>query len=374
MVNDFISSFDYGPLKRDKPGVIKTEHLNNNLRQTASQMFLLAHIVPFLLHRKCDSSKFKNFIRLLMIVNICLAPVADDETVMTLRNLIKDFLCQFKILYGDIMTLKWHFLVHLPSQILMYGVLTEQWCMRFEGFHAILKRLFKILHTAVNVPLSIAGRVLDRFLNEVETSPPGKFLYAGHSGKMGPAIQVNSLQWKNYLKSAIPQLHDDHELIPVENLTYHGFEFKVDSIVLLDVNTPCLPKFGTLFKMFLFQEIHILLCHDLETIQFDAKFNAYEVKCVPDKSMMTAMCLKESHSVRPLLGICYQSTCYVPLMYESRVPYSALRSWTLEVRKSYQLIYCSYYNSSTTLPSILNISLLIFQDSNKSKSKKRARN
>lgn len=342
-INEFLEHVELGPLKSDRPNVIKSEHLNQTLRQTASQMFLLGHLVPFILKDHCEPAKLKNFITLLMIISVCLSLDPDEDDVVTLRTLIADFLREFQKLYGY-MTIKFHFLVHLPTQILMFACLTQQWCMRFEGFHAILKRLFKILHNSINVPLSLMSRVLDRFLTEVESCPPGKFLYSGHTGRRGPAVKLECLEWKTQIKSAMPQLDDQSELTPVENLGYHGFVFSKNSIIPINSDTACSPKYGLLFKTFLCQETPILLCYDLQTLHFDVGLNAYAVNCVLRKSLVTALCLRELDGVRPLLMIEHKGVSYIPLMNIAKVPTTELVNWNVEVKDITWTIYCSSFN------------------------------
>lgn len=324
-VNDNLDSLEYGSFKKDKPAKIKTDHLSNNLRQTASQMFLLCHLIPFALFGKCAEDQLKNFIRLLMIVNICLSPDSTDNCASKLRKLIKVYLNEFKRLYGvEKMTLKFHFLVHLAKQLLMFGPYTQQWAMRFEGFHATLKRLFKILHNSTNLPLSLMERILTRILHAMETSPPGKYLYPGHITRLGSSIQLQYFEWKVAVQAAVPGIKDSDCLQSLELLTFYGHTFKHEDIVPLKSSHH--PAFGVIFKMCMFGETPILLCTSLQNVGFEPKLNAYEIKMCTTPSMV-AVCLNPAVVVQPLFKVKLKGHWYVILMNNSAVPDEALDEW-----------------------------------------------
>lgn len=321
-VNQYLDSVNYGHFKKDKPAEIKQDHLSNNLRQTASQMFLLAHLIPFALFGHAKAAELMNYIRLLMIVNICLSSDATEKGASKLRKLIHDFLCKFKELYGvERMTLKFHFLTHLPKQILLFGCLTQQWAMRFEGFHAMLKRLFKILHNSTNLPLSLMERILTRMLHEMESSPSGKFLYPGHETKLGNSIQFKEFQWKDAIKSAVPTIKDEDRLQTVNHLKFFGHLYKPEDIVRLKLSTP--PAVGAILNIYLYGNIFLLLCSALKVVGFNVNLNAYEIQTCPVPSVV-AVRLSPEIVNQPLLTLKQQGRWYVILISCSDVEDSEL--------------------------------------------------
>ena len=68
------------------------------------------------------------------------------SSVIYLKQSIKEHLTSFKTYPNARILQKHHYLVHLPTQILMCGPLIRSWCMRFEG------KNFK------NLPLSLPQR------------------------------------------------------------------------------------------------------------------------------------------------------------------------------------------------------------------------
>ena len=78
---------------------------------------------------------------------------------MYLKSAIKNHLLLFKNTFPDAPILpKQHFLVHIPSQILKFGLRIRSWCMRFEGKHAYFKDLAKKIKNLQNFPYSLAQK------------------------------------------------------------------------------------------------------------------------------------------------------------------------------------------------------------------------
>ena len=133
-LNQGIDNFDYGYSE------IKESDLefksNSNLGQSASQMWSLSCMLPLLVDGKvdCDDPHWTTFVSLLEIMGICFAHKISFRSIINLKRLIKEHLTSFKNVYSNARILpKQHYLVHLPTQIMMFGPLIRSWCMRFEG-------------------------------------------------------------------------------------------------------------------------------------------------------------------------------------------------------------------------------------------------
>ena len=165
-LNQAVNNFDYGYSElKDKPAPMKEVDLdvksNSNLGQSASQMWLFASILPLLLDGKVDHNDphWINFLSLLEIMCICFAHQVTYSSVIYLKQLIKEHLTSFKTIYPNARILpKQHYLVHLPTQILMFGPLIRSWCMRFEGKHSYFKNMARVIKYFKNLPLSLAQR------------------------------------------------------------------------------------------------------------------------------------------------------------------------------------------------------------------------
>lgn len=164
-LNTKLQNFPYGYSNvKDKPAPIKQDNLefkdSSNLGQTAAQMWELSRILPLVLEdiTEEDSPHWKCFMSLLEIMGICFAQKINCNAVLNLKRIIKEHLILFKETYGARILPKQHYLVHLPSQLLMFGPLIRTWCMRFEAKHAYFKDIARRLKNFKNLPLSLAKR------------------------------------------------------------------------------------------------------------------------------------------------------------------------------------------------------------------------
>ena len=77
---------------------------------------------------------------MLEITGICLNRKISVNIIGYLKGLIKENLQLFKDVFGENVTPKQHYLIHVPSQILKFGPLTRAWAMRFEAKHQQFKK------------------------------------------------------------------------------------------------------------------------------------------------------------------------------------------------------------------------------------------
>ena len=91
-------------------------------------MWFLAHMLPLFLGGKvnCNDPHWNTFLSLLEIMGICFAHKVTFSSIINLKRLIKEHLTLFKSVYPDARILpKQHYLVHLPTQIMMFGLLIQ---------------------------------------------------------------------------------------------------------------------------------------------------------------------------------------------------------------------------------------------------------
>ena len=165
-LNQEIQTFPYGYSNiKDKPCIIKATDLDrqssSNLGQGAANMWLLEQVLPIILRKfvMTDSHHWECFSSLLEIMGIAFSTRISLETIVYLKNAIKNHLLLFKNAFPDAPIIpKQYFLVHIPSQILKFGPLIRSWCMRFEGKHAYFKDLAKKIKNFKNIPYSLAQK------------------------------------------------------------------------------------------------------------------------------------------------------------------------------------------------------------------------
>ncbi|XP_028418042.1 uncharacterized protein LOC114542794 isoform X2 [Dendronephthya gigantea] len=161
--NHALSAFPYGVCDiKNKPSLVKNVNLSDyHLRQSASQMWCLSRILPFLVHKWIPEGNddWELFTDLMHIVDILFAPVIEKGTTLYLRLIISEYLEQFKRLYPERKLIpKQHFMVHYPNQILRYGPLVRNWCMRFEAKHHYFKLLAQTVGCFKNIAKTLATR------------------------------------------------------------------------------------------------------------------------------------------------------------------------------------------------------------------------
>jgi len=131
---------------------------DDRLNFTAHHMLYFAHLLPLAVGFKvpCDDERWKNFVRLVMIQQLCTSPVATSASVQSLLVLVTNYCNMYSTAYpGRPFTPKVHYLTHLPSQMENFGPLRNQWCMRMEAKNGFFKR--KKLKNTKNVPFTVAN-------------------------------------------------------------------------------------------------------------------------------------------------------------------------------------------------------------------------
>ena len=143
-LNHRIVSFDYGYSEMgDKPAIIH----ESKLRQTASQMWLLARMFPLLVGDLVpqDCQNWLCFLKPLKICEICTSTQLTPDYAAYLEVLIEEHHTEFVKLYPSKLIIpKMHFMVHFPQQILDYGPLINTWTMRHEAKLRIIKRAARV--------------------------------------------------------------------------------------------------------------------------------------------------------------------------------------------------------------------------------------
>ena len=96
--------------------------LNHHLHVcTAAQMWLLGRLLPLMIGDRVPSSDefWSNYLDMLEIVDILMAPELSEDDVANLATLISDHHQQFKQLYPHAsITPKMHYVVHMPRLII----------------------------------------------------------------------------------------------------------------------------------------------------------------------------------------------------------------------------------------------------------------
>ena len=224
-----------------RPNIITKGHLDsddNKLKQTAHQMWILAHIMPQLIGHKIPTNdeKWINFLRLIQIQQLCTSPISSEHTSTSLSVLISNHNKAFLRLYPDCSFIpKLHFLIHLPHQLTQFGPLRHHWCMRMESKNSFFKRT-KYRNTK-NLPFTVAqehqqwlcyqqhdneGNLSKTYLMKPCVTQPGAF------------VSIDEIEDKELL---IPFIDQTQHLLEINEATLHGVTYKVGDYVIKKIGS-----------------------------------------------------------------------------------------------------------------------------------------
>lgn len=277
-----LSSFSYSYLEeKDKPQIITIDELSNwKLKQTAAAMMTLCCILPLVLGPKVpeNDGKWTNFLRLIQISLLVTSPYSSEDTAANLEQLIYTHHQEYKIEYPKShITPKFHFLVHIPKQLLRFGPGRNQWVMRFEGKHLFFKNIkwkcFK------NVALSLSMRhqlwMCWRQLG-VNGKPSENFLYSGDivTKMQASCIDQVGVEVRAYLVAS--NLHSS-PLFTAPDVEIKGHRYKVGCVLVLDY-VDNLATFGVVDQLFVTAQEKVFFINQLDIENFDSHTLYYIVK------------------------------------------------------------------------------------------------
>ncbi|XP_006814527.1 uncharacterized protein LOC102801076, partial [Saccoglossus kowalevskii] len=281
--NSAIRGFPYSYLhSSSKPEPIEKKHIDGcgTIKQSASAMLTLVHILPVIIgHRiPLDDVYWKNTLRLVQIVLFCTSSYCTRDTAMYLKNLIAEYLYNFKSLYPKASFIpKMHYMVHLPTQMLMYGPLRHHWCMRFEGKNGYFTN--KRYKNFRNIPLTLASRH-QMYMAYMQAGHEGgrssSFLYAGD--KVGSGVEITFGEVYPELLQAFCQL----TMVCVEKVyqtsfvAIHGNEYRRGCALVINYDED-IPVFGILFDIIVLDHVKYFILEEVEA-EFNGHILVYAIK------------------------------------------------------------------------------------------------
>lgn len=292
ILNHRLVAFDFGYSELgDKPAPIVDD---SRLRQTASQMWLLARVLPLLVGDLVprEDLNWKCFLKLLKICELCTAPVLSEDSAAYLELLIEEHHSQFKSLYKDISIIpKMHFMIHFPQQILDYGPLIHTWTMRHEAKLRIIKRAARVSNFK-NVCQTVAKRhqhLLSFYIhsNMLLTKPVITGPCKPHSTTAYPE-NVQLLFKEEH------QLVQESIVFTSSFVSYNGITFKPNAFVLFkfDVLEPVFCKISMVIKTE--SDEIILVLNEFVTEYCDDHYHAF---CITEHDIPHVCNIKNlSHS------------------------------------------------------------------------------
>ena len=133
------------------------------LRFTSAEGYSFIRFLPYFMQSiSCDDKVYQIVNHLNKIVLILMSDSIDQEMIVMLRNVISNFL-KFCSDFSDLpMTVKFHHLIHYPSNILRYGPPKVFRTINFESLHSHLKRLMRSSKNWTDVCFTIGSKYARR--------------------------------------------------------------------------------------------------------------------------------------------------------------------------------------------------------------------
>jgi hypothetical protein len=284
-LNTAISGFCYSYLHtKARPEPIEKKHIDGtgSIKQTAAAMLTLVHTLSIIIGHKIppDDVHWVNALRLIQIVLFCTSSYCSRDTAMYLRILIAEFLHNFKLQYPKASFIpKMHYMVHMPSQMLMYGPLRHHWVMRFEGKNGYFAN--KKYKNFRNIPLTLASRhqmYMAYMQTGHENGRSGSFLYEGDSVGRGTEILLTET-YPELVQSMQELTGTDLAAVHVyqtDRVSVHGHEYRNGCAMVLDYEDD-LPVFVVLLNIVVHEHVKYFVLEKME-FEFDAHILCFVLK------------------------------------------------------------------------------------------------
>lgn len=280
-LNNRIAHYDFvdnAPTQID-PQIAR--HPEHKMRQSATQMIALAFEFPVLIGDKVPSTdeKWRSFVLLLKICSITLSPICTHDTLAYLRVLIEEKLSTFRGVYPSAKLIpKFHFMVHYPSQIEMYGPLVHSWTMRHEAKLSFIKRASR-RGNFKNICLTVARTHQLWLCYQLECEH--YFLY--------PQPQISSLcteaefsteseGLQMEFRRQLEEIHEDCTVKHPRWVRIQACSYKAGAFVLLERDDMS-PTFGEVLDIsFIEGSDFVLYVQKYATVYFDPHYTSFAVR------------------------------------------------------------------------------------------------
>ncbi|KAL1448461.1 hypothetical protein WDU94_000542 [Cyamophila willieti] len=272
-----IDSFDYGPDNSSKPtNAILKEGSSIRIKTSAAEMLTLVRYLPLIAGSYVpeDNDFWSLLLSLRELLDKLMSPRIYKSTVDQCRGLIRDFLLEYKTVAKKPLTPKFHFLIHYPRIMGLFGPLTQLWTMRFEAKHRVSKIAARTSSSRVNICKTVAIRNQLTLNHIFLKENPFRDLEHGIKTKLSKST-IQEMQTNFPSLQMVPS-----QMFSVKWIKKYGFRVDVKSSIL--TTDMCLetgyPVFGRVVKIYLVNTEQIILqCTKVPCISYNDHYFAYEV-------------------------------------------------------------------------------------------------
>ncbi|KAK3928886.1 Protein fem-1-like protein A [Frankliniella fusca] len=268
---------DLGHWNKKRPSKILKDHLFRKLGQSASQMVVLANLLPIILVNQLPRDKLELLLMTVKMLNLSLSFKMTFKDVDELEILIEEFGNKLSFLYPECKTPKLHTLIHLGSQIKLFGPLRYHMTFQFESMHSIFTSYLKVTRSMKNPAFSVGKRFLLRRNAEIlENKDCNTFLYKGD--EMNPVACILSNQQEKAALLEVCPFALDNDILKTSKLKRHGYIFRNGVVIYLGTEDSE-KQFGRIESVF-FVDQEIVISYNPLKCKFVKDLNCYEIsKC-----------------------------------------------------------------------------------------------
>lgn len=294
-LNEEITSFEFSNIdKSNRPSKVSQVLRNLKIRQSASQMWCFIRFLPLLVGEKVPvgDPKWEVLLQLRDILFYVCAPVLHTGHTLVLMDLIEEFLQSFLTNFPtESLKPKFHYLLHYPKLINLFGPLIHQQTIRFEGKHNYFKELVYRTKNRKNICRSLALR--HQYYQCTFNSSRNLLENEKIETRKGNTVPLCLLR-DEFQMLLQPLLGDEVEVYVSRSMSVFGVSYSTGSCVVTGSR-------GYLYdfcKIVHCAVIHVkpyLLCSKLRTVHFDRHLHAYVVELSNDFSVIPISELKDPH-------------------------------------------------------------------------------
>ena len=303
VLNEKLQSFAFKQTDyKNKPRTLPNDVIQSNgkVSLSASEAWCLFRLLPLILFDLVleDNNAWQLYALLSEIFEIVFAPRFEKHILSHLHLLINKFYSSFAAEAPAYLKPKFHFLLHYPRLMSLYGPLRNLWCMRFEQFHQKLKKIVRNCPSFKNVAFTIAHRLQQGKCFELleNSCLDNNEVYVGknliESGEMPQEVVEFLNVTFDYDSSQV--LHS------VASVTLQGVTYANNLVFVVDVIND-IPVFATIHKMLVCKGEVIAVCKYLKPIKFHRVFRLFEVE-LTDQLMF----LQPGHELYYVALDCYE--------------------------------------------------------------------
>jgi len=299
-----ISGYTYDHSCRPPP--VSAEHIKNmSLNLSAAEMInlvlglnlMIGDLVPV------DDVEWEVYLMFRLVVLYCFGIAFSHEELEYLQVIISEFLQEYRAVFAQSLTVKFHNMIHYPRVIKMLGPLYHIWVMRCEGKHSELKKAAHTSGSYKNICKTLAVRhqlkQSERFMSQRSLDD---ITYVHIPGARVDSAVLADLPYGSQISELLGNYGLFREIFTTSCVTVGSIYYNVNDVL---INVACeddlFPNFLVIKSVFLTDERDcVFMCTCLLGVVFSHHYQAYEVVPNDRLVMLKSQNLQDLPSPWPL--------------------------------------------------------------------------